>query len=82
MSAHTLSLLKACPSCGVDAELVERGEETCLGSLGYHDPNCVSGIFECPAGHRFVGTTQYRCSCGWTNVQECRISNHHLTRML
>ena len=81
--AH-LALLapRPCPACALPAPLVERGFETCLGSLGPHDPNCVEGLFVCPAGHRFTAATQYVCACGWSGVKVCTISRHDELRLV
>jgi hypothetical protein len=74
---HVVSLApRPCPTCDRPAPMTVRGEETCVGTLGPHDPNCVSGLFECENGHRFTATTQHVCSCGWSGVKVCTISHH------
>ena len=60
-----------------------RGWETTVGGLGPHDGNCVTCVFRCSQGHRFVRTTQYECECGWSGDTVCTISGHdHAGHML
>jgi len=67
--------------------MVEEGFKTCLGSIVLggefnHDINCVEGVFECAAGHRFAAATQYQCTCGWSGVKACTTSGHDKRRPL